>query len=332
MKAWLRGFYYSLPVQLVFLHFRRYQVLLVFWFVLFSTTGGIFMKNFGADSLFLAPEYLGDVNAAGFAIVGVAIGMFIMSWNVTTFILFSRYVKFLATTTNPFLRYCVNNSVIPVIFLVFYFARAWEFDHYKELIRTADIAFLFGGFVIGLSLMFAVSVFYFFGADKTILRRMVPVMTGGRQSPAPGMDEPLLRIDWYLETPRTVKKTRNVAHYTQEFIDTLFKRHHFAAVIAIFIAFAMLLIVGFFLENRFFQIPAAASITILFAILIGVSGAFSYFLQSWSVPYLLILLLVLNMFYKLEWIDPRNKAYGLNYSNKNERPEYSRQALLQLCN
>ncbi len=332
MKAWLRGFYYSLPVQLVFLHFRRYQVLLVFWFVLFSTIGGMFMKNFGADSLFLAPEYLGNVNAAGFAIVGIAIGMFIMSWNVTTFILFSRYVKFLATTSNPFLRYCVNNSVIPVIFLVFYFVRAWEFDHYKELIRTVDILFLCGGFLVGLVLMFTVSVFYFFRADKTILRQMVPVMKGGREIPAPDVDESLLRVDWYLETPRTVKKTRNVAHYTQDFIDTLFKRHHFAAVIAIFIAFAMLLIVGFFLENPFFQIPAAASITILFAILIGVSGAFSYFLQSWSVPYLLMLLLVLNFFYKLEWIDPRNKAYGLNYSNKDERPEYSRQALLQLCN
>ncbi|HEY2721628.1 MAG TPA: hypothetical protein VGI82_07880, partial [Chitinophagaceae bacterium] len=75
MKAWLRGFYYSLPVQLLFLHFRRYQVLLVFWFMMFSTIGGGFMKNFGADSLFLAPEYLGNVNSISFGLVGIAIGM-----------------------------------------------------------------------------------------------------------------------------------------------------------------------------------------------------------------------------------------------------------------
>ena len=62
----------------------------------------------------------------------------------------------------------------------------------------------------------------------------------------------------------------------------------------------------------FFQIPAAASITIFFSILIGVSGAFSYFLQSWSVPYLILLMLALNFFYKNEWIQPRNKAYGIN--------------------
>lgn len=338
MKAWLRGFYYSLPVQLLFLHFRKYQVLLAFWLVLFMTIDGDFMKNFGADSLYLSPEYLGNVTSISFAIVGISIGMFIMSWHITTFILFSRYFKFLAATTNPFVRYSINNSVIPLAFLIFYFFKAWHFDHYKELIPTVDIIFLCGGFIAGLAFVLAISFIYFFGADRTILRRMLPIIknpkeyiTHLRPPTAKTNNENAFNVEWYLENPVSVKKTRNVSHYTQQFIDTLFKRHHFAAVIAIFIAFLFLMIVGFFLENRFFQIPAAASITILFAILIGVSGAFTYFLQSWSVPYLLVLVLILNLFYKLEWIDPRNKAYGLNYSNKNERPEYSRDVLVQLC-
>lgn len=338
MKAWLRGFYYSLPIQLVFLHFRRYQVLLVFWYMLFSTVDGVFMKSFGADSLYLAPEYLGNVTAISFAIVGIAIGMFIMSWHVTTFILFSRNFKFLATTTNPFLRYCINNSVIPLIFLIFYFFKAWHFDHFKELIATTDIIFLCGGFICGLLFILVISFIYFFGADRSILRRMLPIINNPKeyithlQPPTAKADkESFLKVEWYLETPLTVKKTRDVSHYTQQFIDILFKRHHFAAVIAVFTAFLLLMIIGFFLEHKFFQIPAAASITIFFAILIGVSGAFSYFLQSWSVPYLIALVVILNIFYKVEWIDPRNKAYGLNYSNKDERPVYSREKLVELC-
>ena len=110
MKAWLRGFFYSFPIQLVFLHFRKYQVLLLFWFILFSTVNGTFMKTFGADSLFLAPEYLGNVNLLSSAFVGVSIGMFIMSWNISTFILFSRHFRFLSATTNPFLKYCINKK------------------------------------------------------------------------------------------------------------------------------------------------------------------------------------------------------------------------------
>jgi len=297
------------------------------------------MKSFGADSLYLAPEYLGNVTAISFAIVGIAIGMFIMSWHVTTFILFSRNFKFLATTTNPFLRYCINNSVIPLIFLVFYFFKAWHFDHYKELIPTTDIIFLSGGFISGLLFILTISFIYFFGADRSILRRMMPIINNPSeyithlQPPTIKENEKIfLNVEWYLESPFRVKKTRNVSHYTQQFIDTLFKRHHFAAVIAVFVAFLFLMIIGFFLEHKFFQIPAAASITIFFAVLIGVSGAFSYFLQSWSVPYLIALILVLNIFYKVEWIDPRNKAYGLNYSNKDERPVYSRDNLSALSN
>ena len=97
-------------------------------------------------------------------------------------------------------------------------------------------------------------------------------------------------------------------------------------------AFIFLMSIGFFLERKVFQIPAAASITIFFAILIGVAGAFSYFLQSWSIPYLILLILALNFFYKLDWIDPRNKAYGLNYKNRSARPSYTKEALLQLSN
>src|SRR5215475_7255405 len=138
MKAWLRGFYYSFPIQLVFLHFRKYQVLLLFWFVLFSVVNGTFMKTFGADALYLAPEYLGDVNGISSAIVGISIGMFIMSWNISSFILFSKHFRFLAATTNPFLKYCINNAVIPIIFLVFYFIRAYDFTHDKELISTTE--------------------------------------------------------------------------------------------------------------------------------------------------------------------------------------------------
>ena len=337
MKTWLRGFYYSFPVQLLFLHFRKYQVLLLFWFILFSTINGTFMKTFGADSLYLAPEYLGNVNAISSAIVGISVGMFIMSWNIATFVLFSKHFRFLAATTNPFLKYCINNAVIPLLFLIFYFFKAYEFDHFKELIPATEILFLVGGFLSGLIFILAVSFIYFFRADRSILRQMMPVISNPSSyithlSPIKEIHHggPLLQVEWYFESPTRLRHTRDVSHYTQAYVDSIFKRHHFAAIISVFIAFLFLIGIGFFLEQPFFQIPAAASITIFFSILIGVAGAFSYFLQSWSVLYLLGLVFLLNVFYKLDWIDPRNKAYGLNYTNKKERPAYTRETLLEM--
>src|ERR1041384_8252081 len=123
MKKFFSGFFYSLPVQLVLIHLRRYQVLLLFWFILFATISGHFLKPYGADSLMLAPEYLGKVSALSTAFVGFAIAGFIMSWNITTFILQTRQIKFLATTAQPFLKYCINNAVIPVVFLMQYFKK-----------------------------------------------------------------------------------------------------------------------------------------------------------------------------------------------------------------
>jgi hypothetical protein len=338
MKAWLRGFYYSFPIQLLFLHFRKYQVLLLFWFILFSTINGSFMKTFGADSLFLAPEYMGNVNSISSALVGMAIGMFIISWNISTFILFSRHFRFLAATTNPFLKYCINNAVIPIIFLIFYFIKAYRFDHFKELLSITEILFLVGGFISGLILMIGISFYYFFRADRSILRRMMPVISNPKSyithlTPVKEVyfGAPLLKVEWYFESPMRFRPTRDVSHYTQEFVDSIFKRHHFAAILSVFAAFVFLVVLGFFLEHPFFQIPAAASITIFFSILIGVAGAVTYFLQSWSIPYLIGLILLLNLFYQLNWIDPRNKAYGLNYLNKSERPLYTQEGLTDLC-
>jgi hypothetical protein len=334
MKAWLRGFFYSFPVQLLFLHFRKYQVLLLFWFVLFSTINGTFMHTFGADSLYLAPEYLGSVNAFGSGIAGMSVGMFIMSWNIASFILFSRHFKFLAATTNPFLKYCINNFVIPLLFLIFYFFKAWQFIRYKELIPTIEFLMLAGGFLLGLVLILFISFIYFFRADRSIYRRMMPTMNNPKDyithlkpGESPPTESKIIKVEWYLDNPRTIYKARDVSHYTRDFIENIFKRHHFAAVLSVFAAFLFLIGISFLQDSKFFQIPAAASITVFFAILIGVSGAFTYFLQSWSIPYLIGLLLVLNLFYKWDWIDPRNKAFGLNYLNKTERPSYSRDYL-----
>lgn len=338
MKAWLKGFYHSFPIQLLFLHFRKYQVLLLFWFILFSTVNGTFMQLFGADSLYLAPEYMNNVNAFGSFIVGVSFGMFIMSWNISSFILFSKHFKFLAATTNPFLKYCINNAVIPLLFLLFYFYKSYQFTTHKELLSTGEILLLAAGLLGGLFFILLISFIYFFRADRSILRQMMPVISNPGEyithlQPVKETyhHESLINVEWYFDTPIHLRRVRDVRHYTPQFVDKLFKRHHFAAIISVFAAFIFLIILGFFLESPYFQIPAAASITIFFAILLGVAGAFSYFLQSWSIIYLGLLLILLNIFYRLDWIDPRNKAYGLNYQNKTERPSYSREGLLAIC-
>jgi hypothetical protein len=338
MMRTVKSIYYFFPVQLLLLHARKFQVLLVFWLILFSTVSGGFMRSYGAGALFLSPEYVGEVSAVSCAIVGIAMGIFIMAWNITTFILFSRHFRFLATTTKPFLKYCINNTGLPLIFLVFYFIKAVQFSHTKELLPVGRILWLTFGFLLGFVGIISLSLFYFFRADKTIIRRMTPVISNPklfksqfRKEEVKLNETRLMKVRWYMNSPLTIRKARDVSHYSKDFIETIFSRHHISAVLSIFVAFVFLIVVGFFMDNRYFQLPAAASILVFFAILISLSGAFSYFLQSWSMPFFVLLYLVLNLLYRYNVIDPTNKAYGLNYTQEDNRPLYDRETLSQLC-
>src|SRR5215831_11249822 len=111
----LRNIWYSFPVQLVLLHLRRYLFMLVPWILLGMMVTGYFAKRLGFNYLFLDPEYLGKVNFWGFFLVGLALGGFTFVWNVTSYILNSFRFPFLATFERPFLRYSLNNAVIPFV-------------------------------------------------------------------------------------------------------------------------------------------------------------------------------------------------------------------------
>ncbi len=334
----LQNIWYSFPVQLFILHFRKYQVLLLIWLILASTINSGFMKNFGADALFFVPEYLGSVSPLATFFLGIAMGVFIMSWNITTFILHAQRFKFLAATSKPFLKYCFNNSLLPLLFLLFYLQRSFQYNLHQELMTVGEHLVLAGGFTAGLFCLFAFSFGFFFGADRTILRAIAPVVANRhhfrsnydprqkRQAEAPG-----IRVSYYLGLRLRAHKARNVSHYSERFLDIIFKRHHFSAIVGIILAFIFLITGGFFLDIPFFQVPAAVSITVFFAILVAAFGAFTYFLKSWTVLFLALLLGLLNLLCEKEIIDPRNKAYGLNYSNKAERPAYTRASLQQLC-
>jgi len=338
MKKYIVGFWFSLPIQLFVLHFRKYQIFLVFWYVLFATIGGTFLNNFGAYSLYLAPEYYNEVSFFSTAIVGFSLGVFIMSWNITTFILLRKHIQFLATTAQPFLKYCINNAIIPILFLLFYFFTAVQYNYQRELKSIIDIVVLCGGFSFGILLSVTIAFVYFFNADKRIFKNIGNNIIAANKRYFITSNKKILpeekkdiRIDWFFSARMHLRKPRDVRHYSTAFLDSIFKQHHIASVLAFFIAFAVLIGLGFSSDMRLFQVPAAASVTIFFALLVAVGGAFSLFLKTWSIPVVILLYLFFNFLYQKNIIDPRNKAYGINYENKNERPNYNKETICALA-
>jgi len=262
-----------------------------------------------------------------------------MSWNITTFILHTKQIKFLATTAQPFLKYCINNAVIPLAFLFFYAYKGFSYSYYSELLSFSQVAWRAAGFTAGLFIAILVAFVYFFGADKTIYYTLSNNIVFANSAYNKAVTEKTLpkektemRIDWFLSARLHLRKPRDVRHYSEDFLDNIFNRHHIAALLAILLAFIFLLVAGYSSDAKLFQLPAAASIAIFFSIMIGVSGAVSALFRTWSIPLIVVLYFIINYGYEKEIIDPRNKAYGLDYQNKKERPVYTRESIMQLTN
>ena len=198
-----------------------------------------------------------------------------------------------------------------------------------ELIPFVEFIGIATGFLSGFFLLISISFVYFFTADRRIVRTFKPDLTDfDKQKKFEKHEDAFvennfgLPVGYYLTTRFRFNKARKVGHYSQEFLDIIFKRHHFSAMITLMLAFIFMIFIGFYLDNKIFQVPAAASILILFALLIAVIGALTYFLRSWSILFVILLFIVLNLLYIYDVIDPRNKAFGLDYTNPS-RPEYS---------
>ena len=52
-----------------------------------------------------------------------------------------------------------------------------------------------------------------------------------------------------------------------------------------------------------------------------IESAITYFMQSWSLLFVVLLIVELDILYQLKLRTHGNKAYGLNYTDKNIRPD-----------
>jgi hypothetical protein len=335
-KLWLKNLWNSFPIQLLILHFKKHQLILIYWVLLFATITGHFMNMFGANSLFLAPEYVGTVNFLSTFFVGIAFGVFVMSWNITTFILFSRHFKFLATAEKPFLVYCLNNFLIPLFFIVTYAYKLFMYGLYKELFDWSKVLILLFGFIVGTATLILISFLYFFRADKSITKRVLSkynqtldVNDKNINDVIATSESNLIKVKTYLSSIRKTSIVREVKHYNKAFLEKIFSTHHLAGIFLILFAFFTIIGLSFFLDNIHFELPAAASIITFFALLLALFGALAYFLQNWSLPFTILLFFILNILFQHRIIDPTNKAYGLNYNTT--KAIYDSATLNKLC-
>lgn len=341
MTKWFTNIYYSFPFQLLLLHLRSNLILIGIWILLALFISGHIASLFGAKYLFLSPEYLGEVNFWSFFILGFWFGSFLMSWNLTTYLLDAYRFPFLATLEKPFTKFCINNFIVPLSFFVYYLGHIVFFQGYYELREFHEIIYNCASFVLGGFLLISVMAFYFQFTNKDIHNY---VQKPNRPPPdflerlAPGRPNVNIesirtgqtrwRVDTYLSHTLRPRIVRSILHYDQSLIYKIFKQNHLNVMVVQLASFLLLILIGLLMDNPYLRFPAASNIFILGSMIMSIVGALTFWFGKWRLTLILISLVFINFLSKIDIFNHENRAYGLNY-NTSLAP-YNQQQLANL--
>lgn len=326
---------HSFPIQLVVMHFKKNQIMMLYWLLLLGFITETIARRFGIPFLFLDPEYMGYVGQRAFLIMGICMGAFIMAFNISSFILNSFRFPFLATLSRTFLKYTHNNFIIPLAFVLIYVYQIFTFQYYNQLKDISEILFNIGVFLAGIIIVIMATLRYFMVTNKDIYKLFgVEGADNDQTSPVGaymiGIKKQSWRVDTYLQFPFRVKLVRDTRHYQKYMLEQVFRQNHVNAAVIEIVVFLTFIILGLFRDNPVFRIPAGGSILLLFTMIIMLSGVFRYWLRAWANTAIIIFFIGLNFLSRFETFNPRNQAYGLNYKNANE--PYTRENLEKQVN
>lgn len=329
MRDVIKSIYRFLPVQLLLLHFRKYQLLLVFWLIILLTITGHFAAPFGASTLFYSPEYLGELSFTSMALLGASVGVFIMAWQITTFIIHSHRIPFMGAIRYSFIKYCINNALIPIFFLLFYTITDVRFLHMNEQISIGKTLWYQLGFYLGIVIIVLISFAYFFRVSKDLLKTVISKITNPARIrefiPYDTLDYEMdiIKADTFLTGKLRIKKSAELETYHPRLLNAVLRKHHRNAITATIFALAALLIFGIFMEDPLFRVPAGASFLLLFSIILGLVGSMKYFLRSWEVLGWILIIGLGSFLVKKKIFDLRSIAYGMDYKTQTEDiPKY----------
>ena len=327
IKAFAKFFvklYFSFPIQLVLDHFKRNLGLIFIWVLFMLTVSGQIGKVYGVSFLFLDPEYVGKVNFWSFLMVGLAFGNFIVAFHITCYILDGHKYKFIGILERPFGKFSLNNSLIPIIALTVYIVWIIRFQIDNENTTGMDLFLMILGLVVGVFFMTFLLYAYFKFTNKDIFKFLAGSVDKRLKKTRLNREKALKKLKEskqgdqyvrsYIDLRFKVCSTNNLyGFYNKEAVLRVFDQNHFNSVVIEILIIILIFMLGIFMDNRLFQLPAAASCLLIFSIMVMLGGAISYWFRGWGITFMLGLALFVNFMMRSGVIKGDYRAAGLAY-------------------
>ena len=321
-----RSILYSFPIQLLVHHFKKNKALLFFWLILFGIITGNLGGFLGLHHLFLDPEYLGQSSFGSFLIMGVALGGFTMAFHITTYLIDIQKFLFVGALSRPFTKFCLNNSLIPLAYLVTYISAIVHFQRIDQQRTLTAVVVKVLGLLTGFTLILCLVFTYMIITNKDVFKYLAQSVTRQLKQALfyrVNLVRKLLvakkhtfKVESYLETPWQIGYTKDLdKYYDSSVVLQIFKQNHFNLLFFELMAVALLFALGFWGHHTFSQIPAAASGILFLTVLVMLTGFLSFWAGDWTTTVAIILVFVLNMLTErgLIFEAKESRAFGLNY-------------------
>ena len=316
----IKNYFLFFPIQLFFLHFKKNHFLILIWLLLFGFITKTVALSFGIPYLFLSPEYLSEVGIFSYFILGFAVGGFFMAFHLYSYLILGPSFPFIATLARPFYKFCINNSIIPLLFLIVLINNIYNLEYYEDLKSLSLIHMYVASLLLGMSIFLILSMFYFRLTNKNSDK----FKTSQKNLAKSFFLRPsaLMKLDiakkyspkYYMKSFFMIKATRAVEHYDQEMFEKVLKQNHFNATLFEIIVVISFVVIGLFSDKDFFLIPAAASILLLFTVLIMLFSIVYSWLRRWTLSVLVISAVAFNYLASTtNLFSVKSYAYGIDY-------------------
>lgn len=318
------------PIELLFGMVKYNLISLVYWFILFSIISDGFGSTFGVPYLFFSPEYLGEISPLSFILIGFGIGGFIVGFHTYSYMKLGFRYPFLALAHRPFVRFSINNSLIPIAFIIYYCIKMSQFQLMEEFASASDIFFYNLSFLFGIILFITLSLLYFFPLSKNPWYE-------NRDEIAPKytMDSYTQRTEkwynffranghpyyFYIAKNLIIKRSRDIRHIDREILETVFAKNRISASIFEFLTIFSFIGLGFLGQIPIFEVPAAMSIVMLITTIHMIYSTLASWLHRWTIPFIILLIVFLNfMSAYTPYFKYGSYLLGINYDSKQKTP------------
>lgn len=330
-KQWFLHFTRAFfPLQLLFGHLKYNLLALFFWLLLFAIASDSLGSAFGIPFLFYSPEYQGETSLLSFALIGFSIGGFTMAFHTYSYMKLGKRYPFIATVSNPFIKFCLNNSLIPLVFVIYFCFKFIQFQLVEEFASKWECFLYLISFLVGFSLFLLLSFLYFFPRNKSLFQKigLKPIDTEEQNEPMSSLFHK--KVNWqnyfkykkdrtylYMASLTKLRTSRTSIHYDKESLEKVFKQSKISSSTFEFITIFSFFLIGIFRERTFLDLPAGMSIVMLITIIMMMISALTSWLHYWTYPFLIFVIIAMNTLSKYtSFFQFRNYAYGLKYQPK----------------